>query len=78
MCVDRIGEIGDWASEGQATRVNGAGFTAVSMARKGARVGCYIYIYMRVEEASKVSSRISSIQKEKCIGNILSSWWGCQ
>ena len=46
MCVDRIGEIGDWASEGQATRVNGAGFTAVSMARKGARVGCYIYIYI--------------------------------
>ena len=26
--VDRIGEVGDWTSEGQATGVYGAGFTA--------------------------------------------------
>ena len=36
MGVDRICEIGDRASEGQAA---GAGFTAGSLARKGARGG---------------------------------------
>ena len=35
--VDRIGEVGDRASEGQATGVYGAGFTAGSLARKRAR-----------------------------------------
>ena len=34
MGVDRIGEIGDRASEGQAARVYGAGFTAGSLAGK--------------------------------------------
>jgi hypothetical protein len=37
--VNGIGEVGDWASEGQATGVYGAGFTAGSLARKGARDG---------------------------------------
>ena len=37
--VDGIGEVGDWASEGQAARVYGAGFTARSLAGKGARGG---------------------------------------
>ena len=37
--VDRIGEIGDRASEGQATGVYGTGFTTISLARKGARSG---------------------------------------
>ena len=32
MGVDRIGEVGDWASEGQAAGVYGAGFTAGSLA----------------------------------------------
>ena len=39
MSVDRIGEIGDKASKGQAAGVFGAGFTAGSLARKGARGG---------------------------------------
>ena len=34
MGVDGIGEVGDRASEGQAARVYGAGFTAGSMAGK--------------------------------------------
>ena len=34
MGVDRIGEVGDRASEGQAAGVCGAGFTAGSMAGK--------------------------------------------
>jgi hypothetical protein len=38
MGVDRIGEADDRASEGQSA-VNGAGFTAGSLARKGARDG---------------------------------------
>ena len=37
--MDGIGEVGDWASEGQAAGVYGAGFTAGSLAGKGARVG---------------------------------------
>ena len=37
MDVDRIGEVGDWASEEQAAGVYGAGFTAGSLALKGAR-----------------------------------------
>ena len=32
-----IGEVGDWASERQATGVYGAGFTTGSLAGKGAR-----------------------------------------
>ena len=32
MGLDGIGEVGDWASEGQATGVYGAGFTAGSLA----------------------------------------------
>ena len=36
MGLDRIGEIGDRASEGQAAGVYGAGFTAGSLARVGA------------------------------------------
>ena len=41
MGVDGIAEVGDgdWASEGQAAGVNGAGFTAGSLAGKGARGG---------------------------------------
>ena len=39
MGVDRIGEVGDRASERQAAGVYGAGFTAKSLARKGARGG---------------------------------------
>ena len=39
MGVDGIGEVGDWASEGQAAGVNGTGFTAGSLAGKGARGG---------------------------------------
>jgi hypothetical protein len=35
--TDRIGEIGDRASEGQAAGVYGAGFTVGSLARKVAR-----------------------------------------
>ena len=30
MGVDGIGEVGDWASEGQATGVYGAGFTVLT------------------------------------------------
>ena len=37
MGVDGIGEVGDWTSEGQADGVYGAGFTAGSLAGKGAR-----------------------------------------
>ena len=37
--MDGIGEVGDRASEGQAAEVYGAGFTAVSLAGKGARGG---------------------------------------
>ena len=37
MDVDRIGEIGDRASEGQAVGVYGTGFTVGSLARIGAR-----------------------------------------
>ena len=37
--MDRIGEIGDRANEGQAAGVYGAGFTTGSLARKGARSG---------------------------------------
>jgi hypothetical protein len=39
MCADKIGEIGDRASEGQATGVYGAGFTVGPLTRKGARGG---------------------------------------
>ena len=39
MDLDRIGEVGDQASEGQAAGVYGAGFTAGSLARKGAKIG---------------------------------------
>ena len=35
--VDRIGEVGDRASERQAAGVYGPGFTAGSLARKGAK-----------------------------------------
>ena len=37
MDAGRIGEIDDWASEGQAAGVYGAGFTAGSLVGKGAR-----------------------------------------
>ena len=37
--VDGIGEVGDWASEGQAAGVYGAGFTAGSLAGKEPGVG---------------------------------------
>jgi hypothetical protein len=37
MSVDRIGEVGDWASEGQTAGVYEAGFIAGYLARKGAR-----------------------------------------
>ena len=36
MGVGRVDEVGDRASEGQAARMYGAGFTAGSLARKGA------------------------------------------
>ena len=39
MGADRIGEVGDRASEGQAAGVYGAGFTAGPLTRKGARGG---------------------------------------
>ena len=39
ISVDKIGEIGDRASEGQAVGVYGAGFTARSLAEKGAKGG---------------------------------------
>ena len=39
MDVAGIGEVGDRASERQAARVYGAGFTAGSLAGKGARGG---------------------------------------
>ena len=39
MGVDRIGEVGDDTSEGQAAGVYEAGFTAGSLARKGTRGG---------------------------------------
>ena len=39
MGVDRIEKIGDGAREGRAAGVYGAGFTAGSLARKGARGG---------------------------------------
>ena len=39
MGVDGIGEVGDQVSEGQATGVYGADFTAGSLAGKGARGG---------------------------------------
>jgi hypothetical protein len=39
MSVDRISEVGNWTSEGQVAGVYGAGFTAGSLARKGARDG---------------------------------------
>ena len=39
MGMDGIGEVGDRASEGQAAGVYGAGFTAGSLAGKGARGG---------------------------------------
>ena len=37
--VDRIGEVGDRASEGQVAGVYGAGFTTGSLAGKGAKGG---------------------------------------
>ena len=49
MNVDRIGEVADRASEGQAAGVYGSGFTAGSLARNGVRSG------MR-ETVNKVSS----------------------
>jgi hypothetical protein len=39
MGVDRIGEVGDRASEGNAAGVYGTGFTEGSLARKAARGG---------------------------------------
>ena len=39
MSVDGIGEVDDWAREGQAAGVYWAGFTTGSLAGKGARVG---------------------------------------
>ena len=39
MGVDRIGEVGDLASVGQAAGVYGGGFTAGSLSGKGARGG---------------------------------------
>ena len=39
MDVEGIGEVGDRASEGQAAGLYGAGFTAGSLAGKGARGG---------------------------------------
>ena len=39
MSVDRIGEVGDWASEGQAAGVYGAGFTAGLWQRKEPGMG---------------------------------------
>ena len=39
MGVDRIGKVGDQASEGQGARVYGAGFRAGSLAGTGAGVG---------------------------------------
>jgi hypothetical protein len=53
MGVDGICGVGDWASEGQAAGVYGAGFTAGSLAGKGARgtgnkvVKISAYIIMR-------------------------------
>ena len=41
MDADRIGEIGDSASEEQAAGVYGAGFTTGSLAGKGARGGTF-------------------------------------
>ena len=35
MGVDRIGKVGNWASEGPAAEVYGTGFTAGSLAGKG-------------------------------------------
>ena len=49
MSADRIGEVGDRASEGQTAGVYRAGFTAGSLARKGARSGTR-------EKENKVSS----------------------
>ena len=37
MGVDRVGEVGDRTSEGQAAEVYGTGFTAGSLAGKGTR-----------------------------------------
>ena len=37
--MDRIGKVGDQASEGQGARVYGAGFRAGSLAGKGAKGG---------------------------------------
>ena len=37
MGVDREGEVGDRASEGQATQLYGTGFTVGSLARMGCR-----------------------------------------
>ena len=39
MGVDRIGEVGDRATEGQIAGVYGAGLTVGPLARKGARSG---------------------------------------
>jgi hypothetical protein len=39
MGVDRIDEVGDWASEGQAAGLYGVHFTAGSLAGKGVRDG---------------------------------------
>ena len=47
--MDGISEVGDWASEGQADGVYGAGFTVGFLARKGARDG-------KSEMGNKVSS----------------------
>ena len=35
--MDRIGEVGDWASEGQAIEVYGTRFTAGTLVRVGVR-----------------------------------------
>ena len=60
MDVDKIGEICDRASEGQAAGVYGTGFTAGSLAKVGARDRTWV---LGIEVGSDINS-IQSIKTE--------------
>ena len=49
MSVDRIRQVGDKASEGQATGVYETGFTIVSLAKVEAGIGCGSRLFLKKE-----------------------------
>ena len=67
MSGDRIGEIGDKGSEGQAAGVYGAGFIAWPLAGKGARGGL-----------KGMGNKVSSYKELTEVGRMAEGDWGGQ